>query len=763
MMNYLEVLTQEIDSAGTNQLYLEEIYSSLVSNTYPNAVDEKTQEYLTNLLDAIESYKMIQTKRQRLDYVFQQETAKKIKECIPNPEELLSKAMSFELGGLVRMVVSSASVYFDEMREVREDLIKDGWELDDEAEAVFHSLRKQAFTYMLDIVRDYDIPGDYSLSEDSVIEYVDYRKTTNVRRRILFLESNRSTYENYAYYWLALAEDYYLTGAYQKCLDSVDQYEQIAARIFRKDYSCARILPMAISAARNIKAAVDYVNLAQRYADQILANTDNDEWGLRFFAAETFLDLYLTTGRNVYLEKTFNIILNNVNELVASQKQMNDLFLLGDDQFTDNLPPVYEPLVLNLDFLFEIAKEKNITQEEWNQIDGILHENGQDLFLVRPVDSLYRITNSMFDENSSEDSILRISINDKRVQVPIRYVTEDTVIKVGVGSDGDWVFYSDWKLWDVKLAGKGEHDISYAVYDGGKRWKECRLSSTDDIWVGIQTKKGSKCTPVEAAFDIEISSGFFSNVVKFHSKSPESIQDLPPGAWIGLVSAEQLLTLTAPTLAPLMRPEDVGVISDSQSIAAEDTDGIKDKEFTKTGSIVRFGRYRQQAGDDPPLEDIEWIVLDYEQGKSLLLSRYALDRKAYNDIWGNEKSAWSTSTLFAWLNNDFLNAAFTESEQKVIRMTEFGDSGYYCTGKVFLLSAEEVIRYFPEEKERVCIPTKYTTMSWTGGCHWWLRKEEFSRMGDVINPSGKLLMISGNYNEACVRPAMWVSIANSAA
>ena len=52
--------------------------------------------------------------------------------------------------------------------------------------------------------------------------------------------------------------------------------------------------------------------------------------------------------------------------------------------------------------------------------------------------------------------------------------------------------------------------------------------------------------------------------------------------------------------------------------------------YKKVGSIVTFGQYEQDNNTGNGPEEIEWIVLDVQDGKSLLLSRYGLDAKPYN-------------------------------------------------------------------------------------------------------------------------------------
>ena len=59
MLNYITVLTQEINASKNSRVYMEEAYSTLINNTYPNAVDSRTLNQMTGLLDTMEKYRMI--------------------------------------------------------------------------------------------------------------------------------------------------------------------------------------------------------------------------------------------------------------------------------------------------------------------------------------------------------------------------------------------------------------------------------------------------------------------------------------------------------------------------------------------------------------------------------------------------------------------------------------------------------------------------------------------------------------------------------
>jgi hypothetical protein len=137
---------------------------------------------------------------------------------------------------------------------------------------------------------------------------------------------------------------------------------------------------------------------------------------------------------------------------------------------------------------------------------------------------------------------------------------------------------------------------------------------------------------------------------------------------------------------------------------------------------IKFGNYWQT--DDKNKEAIEWEVLAKENGKALLISKYALDCKPYHE--NSCSITWENCTLRKWLNSEFINNAFSEEEIAEIVLTRNETKGSIQTeDKVFLLSIEEANKYLTQE-ERKCRPTPYAKLhnAWSSGdnfCYWWLR------------------------------------------
>lgn len=200
---------------------------------------------------------------------------------------------------------------------------------------------------------------------------------------------------------------------------------------------------------------------------------------------------------------------------------------------------------------------------------------------------------------------------------------------------------------------------------------------------------------------------------------------------------------------------------------------IEKLKDAKVGDYVSFGTYEQDNNTSNGKEDVKWLVLEVKDGKALVISEYALDCKQYNT--NDTDVTWETCTLRRWLNNDFINAAFSAEEKaKIPTVTVSADKnpeystnpGNATQDQVFLLSITEANKYFSSYSARQCKPTDYAVAngagvnSYSGNCWWWLRSPgkdqnwatEVIHTGDVYE--------SGNDvdDDDAVRPALWINI-----
>ena len=512
MLNYIMTITQEINNSKESRLYLESAYSSLINNSDPGLIDTRTQERITNILDTLEQYRMIAEKRERLRYIYEQNRAQALRQAIPDPVGLLSAVSSGNIlksaASVIYMPVDATSSYQNAVTQTDLQYLQDGWQLEDEEAQELHNSRKSTFEYMVDMVRENSLPGEYALNENAVNDFVEWKDKTNLTSKIQWLESNESTYEKFGPFWLELAKSYYESEEYDKCLDAIKKYEGISVKIFRKDYDYAEALPMAIVSAKEIRDKNVYIQTAREYSEVILSNADGENWALRYFVAQIYLDLYKQTGSKEYLQKAYDIALNNVNVLVESQKELNLAYLSDIQEVSVNkeaededrekkevkqynkllkaqrkveLPPVDEALYLNCDLLFALAEQLDISVDEQKKIDAILHENGEPVFLTQALDEKFWFESA---DKKLDVQNIDIDFDGKTLKIPAVCIADRSRITVSVdGSSGNQTF-QDWTVKKVYRP-KGADCSDFIVIFTSETAKKYKYESGDKIAVQI--------------------------------------------------------------------------------------------------------------------------------------------------------------------------------------------------------------------------------------------------------------------------------------
>jgi len=204
----------------------------------------------------------------------------------------------------------------------------------------------------------------------------------------------------------------------------------------------------------------------------------------------------------------------------------------------------------------------------------------------------------------------------------------------------------------------------------------------------------------------------------------------------------------------------------------------------KIGAVISFGSYN-------------WHVLDVKSDKALLITENIIEKRKYCNEY---KTTWETCNLRNYLNTDFLQN-FTEEQQNKIEDTLlinrdnpwYGtDGGIGTRDKIFLLSLEEVIKYFGDSgqlKNRFsndidCINDQYNSKriaKHDNVAYWWWLRTPGEDAGSAVgvsydgiiyvygygvscatayNPAWEhqIAMIYAGENNGGVRPALWLKL-----
>lgn len=125
-------------------------------------------------------------------------------------------------------------------------------------------------------------------------------------------------------------------------------------------------------------------------------------------------------------------------------------------------------------------------------------------------------------------------------------------------------------------------------------------------------------------------------------------------------------------------------------------------EGIKVGDYLVLGEYPfAPNGDKKPLQ---WIVMDIENDKLFLISRYVIDIMKYHK--NSKQKMWYASEVRKWLNSEFIRTSIpseflgniipTRIKYQVWSAYFTNVENYnFCTDKVFLIGYEEILKYWP--------------------------------------------------------------------
>lgn len=147
-------------------------------------------------------------------------------------------------------------------------------------------------------------------------------------------------------------------------------------------------------------------------------------------------------------------------------------------------------------------------------------------------------------------------------------------------------------------------------------------------------------------------------------------------------------------------------------------DDYRDIDLQKGDDIiVTFGKYPQSDESGNEKEPIEWVVLHEKSDKALLVSKYVLNAKAFDENKRYKNGVhvkWEDSTIRSWLNQIFIDEAFNSNEKSQILDTNLTDvrrtddyspyadsniEAINATDKVFCLSYTEICKYYGYDRK----------------------------------------------------------------
>ena len=250
------------------------------------------------------------------------------------------------------------------------------------------------------------------------------------------------------------------------------------------------------------------------------------------------------------------------------------------------------------------------------------------------------------------------------------------------------------------------------------------------------------------------------------SKLPKYLQDSPAVTDMLFCFAEALgWKITKPQ--PIQTPS----IMQNQSQQSKQSAIISQGGASRSNEII----VAPHVGSVIVVAEIDWRVLAVENKKALLISEKIIEKRPYNtESWD---ITWEQCTLRKYLNDEFYNSLGWDksriAENRNInpnnpRYGTFG--GNTTTDKVFLLSLDEVVKYFGDSgalaQKQFFFRDQYNNAriaeySSEGARWWWLRSPgDCSNYAALVDTGGDVDVYGhfvSNYMGG-VRPALWLNL-----
>ena len=242
--------------------------------------------------------------------------------------------------------------------------------------------------------------------------------------------------------------------------------------------------------------------------------------------------------------------------------------------------------------------------------------------------------------------------------------------------------------------------------------------------------------------------------------------------------------LSKPQPAKTSQPSVQQAFKQAQAVQSQQTHTAVLADQNKTGRTISV---QPSVGSIHNFANIDWRVLAVENNRALLISEKILENRPYNveerDI------TWENCTLRKYLNGEFYNklgtakSAIADTRNSNPNNQWFGTAGGNATtDKVFLLSLDELVKYFGDSGDLAnkrkkdyygnpnpnghCLDDQYNNTRIAnygnkGASWWWLRSPGYNSYNAAAVYYDGLVYVDGDgvyFVSGGVRPALWLNL-----
>lgn len=260
-----------------DRIVLDQEYRNILNNIKLSVIqDEELIDILKQLLDTLNKYLLSDKEQEIIKNIYQH----KIDEAFYKSfSRVYSKAVSLAgadpiLGAFVTVtsVGSEMMNYRNSVKEYREKINQETWELKKDQATQLTNLRKQFLMYYWTLMRKYEIPDHWRITEEQFANLLEILKDEDKTKQYRRLDSIKGQFEAYPPFWYHLGNAAQSIKKYDAARDAYDFVIKRHVDYFRDDTIYATVL-------LNLSQLYSYQNdkeTIEGFLDEIIKTNPND-------------------------------------------------------------------------------------------------------------------------------------------------------------------------------------------------------------------------------------------------------------------------------------------------------------------------------------------------------------------------------------------------------------------------------------------------------------------------------------------------------
>lgn len=314
----LQYETARVLKFKDNKAVLDEIYSL----DWYIKVSNESEQYLQAFREDINQYMSIAIKRERLQYIYDQQKSRSLAAAVPNVLSVATMALSSgdwkkAVIAVAGTALNSITSYVQTKKNAELELLQSQWELDDEARNTFNNLQTSLYSHLANMARNYSFENEDFASNQTLMKFVERMneyKDDPIETAIICKQYEKEL-SAYPEFWSTLAIAMYEMEEYSEALECIARYEDWYEQVFYHDNDYTHLM---LIKAYCMDATIDDPIERTLALEEVVSNIVNglgpeSDWVPQYYCYLVYLDLAEYTKNDQYLEKAWNLLFSILN------------------------------------------------------------------------------------------------------------------------------------------------------------------------------------------------------------------------------------------------------------------------------------------------------------------------------------------------------------------------------------------------------------------------------------------------------------------